>query len=100
MGEAGTYVEWRVGDKRVGGMLDIRDRVPEEAPPHWLVYFGSVDTDEAVDRIQKIGGGLVFGPMDVPAGRFAVVHDPFGAFFAVMQPSEATLARAREEGLA
>jgi predicted enzyme related to lactoylglutathione lyase len=100
MGEMGTYVEWRVEGQRVGGMLDIRGRVPDEVPPHWLVYFGSVDTDEAVDKIKELGGGVIFGPTDIPAGRFAVVRDPFGAFFAVMQPSAATIARAEEEGLA
>ena len=42
----------------------------------------------------------MFGPMDIPAGRFAMVTDPHGAAFAVMQPSEATLERAAEEGLA
>lgn len=100
MGDMGTYVEWRVGDNRVGGMLDVRGRVPEEVPPHWLVYFGSVDTDEAVIRTKELGGGVIFGPMDIPAGRFAVVRDPFGAFFAVMEPSEATIGRAQKEGLA
>ena len=99
MGEMGTYVQWRVAGKRVGGMLDVRDRVPEEVPPHWLVYFGSVDTDEAVGKVKELGGEVIFGPMDIPAGRFAVVRDPFGAFFAVMEPSEATIERAGEEGL-
>lgn len=99
MGEMGTYVEWRLGDKRVGGMLDIRDRVPAEVPSHWLVYFGSVDADEAVAKVKELGGDVVFGPMDIPAGRFAVLRDSFGAFFAVMQPSEATITRAEEEGL-
>lgn len=100
MGEMGTYVEWRVEGKRVGGMLDIRGRVPDEVPAHWLAYFGSVDTDEAVAKVKEQGGDVIFGPMEIPAGRFAVVRDPFGAFFAVMQPSEATIARAGEEGLA
>ncbi|HEX8050157.1 MAG TPA: VOC family protein, partial [Solirubrobacterales bacterium] len=99
MGEMGTYVEWRLGDKRVGGMLDVRDRVPAEVPSHWLVYFSSVDTDEAVTKVKELGGDVVFGPMDIPAGRFAVVRDSFGAVFAFMQPSEATIARAEEEGL-
>jgi predicted enzyme related to lactoylglutathione lyase len=100
MGEMGTYVEWRLEGKRVGGMLDVRGRVPDEVPPHWLVYFGSLETDEAAEKIKELGGDVVFGPMDIPAGSFAVVRDPFGAVFAVMQPSEATIARAEEEGLA
>ena len=31
------------------------------------------------------GGGVLFaGPMDIPAGRFAVLADPTGAMFAVI----------------
>ncbi|HEV2727290.1 MAG TPA: hypothetical protein VGV34_03295, partial [Solirubrobacterales bacterium] len=58
-----------------------------------------VDTDEAVDKIKELGGQVHFGPVDIPAGRFAMVADPYGAGFAVMKPSEATIARAEEEGL-
>lgn len=99
MGEM-TYTEWQVDGKPVGGMADIRGRVPDEVPAHWMAYFGSVDTDEAVEKIKQLGGQVMFGPLDIPAGRFAMVADPWGAAFAVMQPSEQTLARAREQGLA
>jgi predicted enzyme related to lactoylglutathione lyase len=98
MGEM-TYTEWQVEGKAVGGMADIKGRVPDEVPAHWMVYFGSVDTDEAVDKIKELGGQVMFGPVDIPAGRFAMVTDPHGAAFAVMQPSEQTLAQAREQGL-
>ena len=37
------------------------------------------------------GGSVMNGPIDIPVGRFAV-SDQFGATFAVMQPSEETLA--------
>jgi predicted enzyme related to lactoylglutathione lyase len=99
MGEM-TYTEWQVDGKAVGGMADVKGRVPDEVPAHWMVYFGSVDTDEAVDKIKELGGQVMFGPVDIPAGRFAMVTDPWGAAFAVMQPSEQTLARAKEQGLA
>lgn len=95
----GTYTEWLVDGRQVGGMLDMRGRVPDEVPPHWLVYFGSVDTDEAAAMIKKLGGEVLFGPMDIEPGRFAVVRDPYGASFAVMQPSPATLKRAEAQGL-
>ncbi|HKO38259.1 MAG TPA: VOC family protein [Solirubrobacterales bacterium] len=98
MGEM-TYTEWQVDGKAIGGMADIEGRIPDEVPAHWMVYFGSVDTDEAVDKIKELGGQVHFGPVDIPAGRFAMVADPYGAGFAVMQPSEQTLARAREQGL-
>jgi predicted enzyme related to lactoylglutathione lyase len=99
MGEM-TYTEWQVDGKAVGGMADIKGRVPDEVPAHWMPYFGSVDTDEAVDKIKELGGQVMFGPIDIPAGRFAMVTDPYGAAFAVMKPSEQTLQRAEAQGLA
>jgi predicted enzyme related to lactoylglutathione lyase len=94
MGEMGTYTTWKVGDAMVGGMLDITGVVPGEVPPHWLVYFTVEDADAAVEKVKAGGGDLRFGPVDIPVGRFAVVTDQFGAAFAVMQPSEETLAEA------
>jgi len=90
---AGTYTVWKVGDAMVGGMLDMSAAgMPDEVPPHWLVYFTVEDTDAAVAKVQAGGGDVRFGPIDIPIGRFAVVADQFGATFAVMQPSEETLA--------
>ncbi len=97
MGEM-TYTEWQVDGKAVGGMADVRGRVPDEVPAHWMVYFGSVDTDEAVAKVEELGGQVMFGPIDIPAGRFAMVTDDQGAAFAVMKPSEQTLEQAREQG--
>lgn len=90
---AGTYTVWKVGDAMVGGMLDLNAvGVPDEVPPHWLVYFTVEDTDAAVEKVKSGGGDVRMAPMDIPIGRFAVVGDPFGAAFALMQPSEETLA--------
>lgn len=88
----GTYTVWKVGDALVGGMLDIGGMLPDEIPAHWLVYFTVEDTDAALQKVEAGGGDVRFGPMETPIGRFAVVGDPFGAVFAVMQPSEETLA--------
>jgi predicted enzyme related to lactoylglutathione lyase len=89
---AGTYTVWKVGDALVGGMLDLTGMVPDEVPPHWLVYFTVEDADAAVETVKAGGGEVRFGPIDMPIGRFAIVADQFGAVFAVMQPSEETLA--------
>jgi predicted enzyme related to lactoylglutathione lyase len=90
MGEMGTYTEWKVGDASVGGMMDMRGRVPDQVPANWLVYFAVKDTDAAAEKVKELGGGVAFGPIDIPAGRFAVVHDPHGAMFAVIKLSEET----------
>ncbi len=89
----GTYTVWKVGDATVGGMLDIAAMLPDEIPAHWLVYFTVEDADAALEKVKAGGGDVRFGPMDLPVGRLAVVADPFGAVFAVIQPSEETLAR-------
>jgi uncharacterized protein len=90
---AGTYTVWKAGDEMVGGMLDINAiGLPDEVPPHWLVYFMVEDTDAAVEKAKSGGGDVRMEPIDIPVGRFAVVADPHGAAFAVMQPSEETLA--------
>jgi uncharacterized protein len=96
MDGGGTYTEWRVEGRQVGGMLDMCGRVPDEVPPHWLVYFGSVDTDEAVAKVKELGGDVMFGPVDIEPGRMAVVKDPFGASFALMTPTEETQRRAAQ----
>jgi predicted enzyme related to lactoylglutathione lyase len=98
MEDGSTYTEWLVDGQQVGGMLDMRGRMPEEIPPHWGIYFGTEDTDATVEKVKAGGGELLFGPMDIEPGRFATVRDPFGAFFNVMQPSEQLLARMAEEG--
>jgi uncharacterized protein len=86
-----VYVEWkRAGDGHsVGGMMDITGMVPEEVPAHWLTYFGVDDTDAAVEKVKAAGGDVMFGPVDIPAGRFAIVTDPVGgASFAVIKLPE------------
>ncbi|HZQ27024.1 MAG TPA: VOC family protein [Acidimicrobiales bacterium] len=91
MGEGGpSYTEFKVGGRSVAGMMDMRGRLPDEAPPHWLVYFAVDDTDQTVATATQQGGMTFMPPMDLPVGRFAVLGDPEGAVFAVikMQPAE------------
>lgn len=84
---AGTYTTIRMGEDTVGGLLDITERVPEEVPNHWLVYFAVDDADATLATAKDRGGTVAFGPMDIPrVGRIAVVQDPFGAAFAVIRP--------------
>jgi predicted enzyme related to lactoylglutathione lyase len=90
---AGTYTVWKLGEAMVGGMLDMNALgMPAEVPPNWLIYFTVEDTDAAVETAKSAGGGVRMEPIDIPIGRFAVLADQFGAVFAVMQPSEETLA--------
>ncbi len=58
--------------------------VPPEVPAHWLAYFGTADCDATVAGATGLGATLLAGPVDIPAGRFAVLADPTGAMFGVI----------------
>jgi uncharacterized protein len=78
------YTEWKLGGTTIGGMLADNPGIPPEVPAHWLAYFGTADTDATVRAATDLGATLLAEPMDVPAGRFAVLADPTGAMFAVI----------------
>jgi hypothetical protein len=59
--------------------------VPVAVPSYWLVYFGVASTDTTVEVATGKGAQLLVGPVDSPAGRFAMLADPEGAPFAVIQ---------------
>jgi uncharacterized protein len=90
MGEAGTYVTWRHPDRgedgdSIGGMLDIRGRVPEEVPAHGLTYFTVDDLDEAIEKATASGGEKMIQTMELPFGRLTILKDPGGAPFGIFQ---------------
>jgi predicted enzyme related to lactoylglutathione lyase len=93
-GEGGPdkYIEFlRGGDGHsIGGMMDITGFLPDQVPAHWLVYFGVADADAAVEKVKAAGGAVNFGPVTIPAGRFAVVSEPNApsAVFAVIAQPE------------
>lgn len=57
-----------------------------EADPHWLVWFEVAGLDAHAERAQALGGTLDAGPTDVPGvGRTAIVSDPHGARFGMLE---------------
>jgi predicted enzyme related to lactoylglutathione lyase len=83
MGEK-VYNVARVGEARVAGMADISGRMPDEIPAHWMTYFCVESADGAIEKVESGGGAVQFGPIDMSVGRFAMVTDPAGAAFAVI----------------
>lgn len=81
----GEYVEWQLNGKSIAGGQTMGPQYPPDVPPHWLVYFTVQNTDDTVKRAQELGGKLMAPAMNIPQGRMAVLTDPFGAAFAVIQ---------------
>jgi predicted enzyme related to lactoylglutathione lyase len=80
---------WQVDGQRwpegLGGLMRMGTDMPPDAPPHWQVYFMVEGTDQAVDKTRAAGGSLIFGPIDIPVARMAVVLDPQGANVALLE---------------
>ena len=85
MPSGGEYIEWQVNGNSIAGGQPMGANMPPQVPPHWLVYFSVANTDDTVKRAQELGAKVMSGPHDIPQGRFAVLTDPQGAAFAIMQ---------------
>jgi predicted enzyme related to lactoylglutathione lyase len=85
MGED-NYLVLHVGEAMVGGATAPQ---AEGEPNHWRVWFAVADADEAVATATSAGGAVLFGPLDMPVGRFAVLADPQGAAFTVIKMNPA-----------
>ena len=74
-----------------GGFEDVVatiSPIPEDqpdTPPHWSVTFGVDDAEATAAKATELGGTVVFGPIDVPWSRIAVISDPQGAMFVASQ---------------
>ena len=88
-GSGGSYTEWQVSDRSVGGLMARPPGMPAMVPDHWGVYFAIADHDDAVAKVTALGGSVMMGPMTVAVGTFSVCVDPQGASFNVLQLSGA-----------
>ncbi|WP_426515753.1 VOC family protein [Diaminobutyricibacter sp. McL0618] len=80
----GVYTLFDVGDANVAGAMAP---VSPETPSHWLAYFQVVDLDASLERVLGLGGATLSLPMSASGvGRWAVVTDPFGGAFALLEP--------------
>jgi len=81
----------------VAGIMEIPGDVPAEVPAHWIQYIGTRDVDGTAEAAVRAGGSILKAPEDMQgAGRYALLKDPQGATFAVINPENA---RAESDGV-
>lgn len=74
-----------------GGMMAIDENWPPGVPSHWKSYVAVANADETVEKVKQHGGTVQMGPFDAPGvGRMAMVDDPDGAAFAIIQFTQPT----------
>jgi len=67
-----------------GGIMPMTEQ-HGDSPPYWLVYLTVSSCHDAIAKVQELGGEALAGPLDIGAGRIAVVKDPQGAAFALFE---------------
>jgi predicted enzyme related to lactoylglutathione lyase len=77
------YIEFKVDDRTVGGIMDL-SALPPGVPPHWQPYFSVDSVDEIQAAAVRAGGSVLAPAFDMAAGRMAVLADPQGGAFAVI----------------
>ncbi|HEX6518770.1 MAG TPA: VOC family protein, partial [Streptosporangiaceae bacterium] len=78
------YATFKVDGRDVGGIGGYHAGLPADTPATWRVYFGVVDTDASVARVQANGGSVIWEPVDHPYGRLSTVTDDQGARFSLL----------------
>jgi len=58
--------------------------------PGWRIYIGVTDTDETVALMTAQGGSVVRPALTTPYGRHAILADPGGAVFSVIETDRST----------
>ncbi len=82
------YTMFQAAGSAAGGMLQMTSEW-QGAPPHWMPYFLVADCDATAARAETAGGKVCVPPTDIPTvGRFAVLNDGQGAYFAIIRLQE------------
>ena len=74
-----------VDGRGVAGIFEINER-RGDTPPNWSTVFAVADHDVTVAKAKELGGTVLAEGMDLPEiGRLAVLQDPTGAVFQILQ---------------
>lgn len=81
------YWQVNVDGQGEGGIAEMPDMMPAQTPAFWLDYFGTTDIDASVRRAMDLGASVDIEPTQVADMlKFAVLEDPQGATFALLEP--------------
>lgn len=84
--EGFNYSLAKLQDEMVAGLTTAPPDAGE-VPPSWLSYFAVDNVDDSAQRVAQLGGAVLVEPADIPGtGRYAIVADPQGAAFGLLQP--------------
>lgn len=82
-----AYAHLSAGDRRFGGVQDMSTSgVPDDVPPHWLLYFRTQNAAASAEQAAELGARTLTQTFHLPGtGYFATLRDPQGAVFALFE---------------
>jgi hypothetical protein len=84
------YMVWYAGEDSVIGRVRMMPGTPADVPARWITHFRTPldrDLDEALYVAHDAGARLRLRPYASPLGKVAVMSDPTGARFALIDPA-------------
>lgn len=82
------YYMFMNGERAAAGAMAITPEMGD-IPTHWDVYFDVEDVEASVAKAQALGATVIRAPFDTGAGRIAILDDPQGAGFCIIQATYA-----------
>ncbi|WP_394619336.1 VOC family protein [Lentzea sp. JNUCC 0626] len=92
-GKAVDHVVYSTGGDTVIGRVRMAPDTPATVPPRWIAHFAvpaGLDFAETLNRARTAGARLRFQPYPSPLGQVAVLADPLGTRFAIIDPELAS----------
>jgi hypothetical protein len=89
-GDADDYMVWYAGEDSVIGRARMMEGTSTNAPARWIAHFRiplDREFDDAVVVAHEAGARLRFPPYSSQLGRVAMLSDPTGARFALIDPA-------------
>jgi predicted enzyme related to lactoylglutathione lyase len=83
-----TYTMFSNADRSNGGVWDMAGSFPDEMPSHWMAWFLVDDASATTARVTELGGSVVRKPNEGGGLISALVQDPSGATFGVVQSDQ------------
>ncbi len=84
MGEGDYHVN-TVEGANFSGIMKKPDHL-ENMPPYWGVYMTVNDIQETLSKVESLGGKILSELITAPGvGQMAVIQDPQGAAFSIIQ---------------
>jgi predicted enzyme related to lactoylglutathione lyase len=83
-GDSPPYTQFQLDGQNIAGAMEMNPQTPAGVPSYWMAYFSVADVDRSFQQAVQAGGREMVAPQDYPGGRFAIVSDPQGAAFGLM----------------